>query len=144
MKYCAKVRLSSTSPGIDMVWRGRCIASHGGRVKATSGRKKKDGVHIYPTATLRLPANPLAVNEWRVRIKKRQHAIAVGVSCSTLEPGRVLGRDMSRGLAWWLTPDGEVFDGEHPIDPPHLSLSLSLSLSPTRRQRQKSIGGSRH
>lgn len=94
-----------------MVWCGRCIASQGGRVQATSGRKKKEGVHLYPTATLRLPASPFSVNEWRVRIRKRQHAIAVGVSCSTLEPGRVLGRDMSRGLAWWLTPDGDVFDG---------------------------------
>lgn len=57
------------------------LSVRGARCTALLSRRVLDGVHLYPTASLRVPvaAQASALRIWRIRVAKMKHGAAVGI-----------------------------------------------------------------
>jgi hypothetical protein len=55
------------------------LSVRGARCTALLSRRVLDGVHLYPTASLRVPVAAQASALWRIRVAKMKHGVAVGI-----------------------------------------------------------------
>ena len=89
------------------------VCVKGSRCTALVPRHLKNGVHMYPTAVVRMPAasHGGGTTLWRLRVCTMKNGMAVGVKSPALEKGRVFGRQASVGLVWWLSSSGQIYNG---------------------------------
>ena len=87
------------------------VSVRGARCTAVLSRRVAQGVHLYPTATLRMPALAQARTLWRLQVGKMKNGLGVGIKTPALERGRVFGRQASVDLVWWLSNTGQLYNG---------------------------------
>ena len=87
------------------------VSVRGARCTAVLSRRVAQGVHLYPTATLRMPALAQARTLWRLQVGQMKNGLGVGIKTPALERGRVFGRQASVGLVWWLSNTGQLYNG---------------------------------
>jgi hypothetical protein len=120
--------------------RDESLSVRGARCTALLSRRVLDGVHLYPTASLRLPVSPAQHSAlWRFRIVKMKHGLAVGVKSPALARGRVFGRPSSVGLVWWLSSEGSVYNGSNQVPLFHNDPTWSESLAGTSDGQGSSV-----
>lgn len=115
------------------------LSVRGARCTALLSRRVLGGIHLYPTASLRIPVSAHDSALWRIRIVKMKHGLAVGVKSPALERGRVFGRPVSVGLVWWLSNEGCVYNGSNEVPLFHNDPTWSESLAGAGESQGSSV-----